>query len=114
MSADREPRGEVWWVYSPRTEPWAGLRIAHFGVRSGIHVAAKTEATPFFILGEVPYRSGIRVWENAAKREGWVKVRRIDVPTHAACLAAMEFLELPADHPQDGQLRRKRDSNPSK
>jgi len=21
---------EVWWIASPRDEPWAGLRIAHF------------------------------------------------------------------------------------
>lgn len=106
MTGDREPRGEVWWVYSQRPEAWAGLRIAHFGVVSlDDRKMNAIGVTPFFILGEVPHRGGIRVWENASKREGWVKVRRIDVPTKAACLAAMEFLELPADHPQDGQLR---------
>lgn len=107
MSGDREPRGEVWWVYSPRQEAWAGLRIAHFGVLKSLDgfVLVSEAQTPFFILGEVPHRSGIRIWENASKREGWVKVRRIDVPTHAACLAAMAVLELPADHPQDGQFR---------
>lgn len=101
MPNDRKPIGEVWWVYSPRPEAWGGLRIAHFGVTTPIIEGAE----PFFILGEVPYRSGIRHWAYAAKVEGWVKVRRIDVPTVPECLAAIGELELPDDHPQDGRLR---------
>lgn len=89
MPGDRQPDGEVWWVYSPRDEGWAGLRIGHFGVmkRQDGSVMDTEGATPFFILGEVPYRSGIRIWENVSKREGWVKVRQIGVPTKAECEA---------------------------
>lgn len=109
MPSDRKPDGEVWWVYSPRDEAWAGLRIGHFGVmkRQDGSVMDTEGATPFFILGEVPHRGGIRIWENVSKREGWVKVRRIDVPTVPECLAAIGELELPDDHSQDGQIRRK-------
>lgn len=75
MTDDVMPAGEVWWIYSDRPEPWAGLRMAHFSK------AMPDSTDVFFILGDIRYRTGIRIWSEVAPREGWHKIRQITVPT---------------------------------
>lgn len=66
--------GEMWWINSHRKEPWAGLRMAHFG-------RTVDGMVYFFIVGETdPDRIGMRFWEEVSEREGWRKVERIPTP----------------------------------
>lgn len=75
---------DLWFIYSPLDETWAGVRIAAF---------SKTiNATPVdvvTILGEMPYRIGVRVWQDIEEREKWVKVKRIETPTADEIARAM-------------------------
>lgn len=75
MKQDKTPEGEVWWIYTKRKEPWAGLRIAHFGWTSD-----EPPIEIFFILGDYEDRMGIRIWNEVSQREGWRKVAQIAVP----------------------------------
>lgn len=65
---------EVWWIHSGHDEMWAGLRIAHFR-------KSMDGALIVIITGEPPDRTGLRIWDDIAKREGWRKVRQIAIPT---------------------------------
>jgi hypothetical protein len=72
---------EVWWIFSlgrgPNGlgEPWGGLRIGHFHKTVDF-----TEVV--FINGETDRRRiGMRIWDDIAEREGWVKVAKIAVPS---------------------------------
>lgn len=69
---DRAPMGEVWWIHSKKY----GLRIAHFGSARGSDGAVEI----FFILGDTINRTGVRIWDDVSKREGWRKIERIPVP----------------------------------
>ena len=84
ISEDREHR-EVWFICSPRQEPWANLRIATF---------TKAVNAPYLDLvvihNEIDRaRIGVRVWSDIIESEGWFKVRKIDVPSQEEVLAAM-------------------------
>lgn len=81
MSDERE----FWWIFSHHDEPWAGLRIAVF-------TPVRGSPEPCFIITSEadPRRVGLRHWPEVSEREGWVKVKRIDVPCHCDVKAAME------------------------
>lgn len=73
---------EVWWIYAPEHHPWGGVRIAHFRMTvNGMLI--------FSISNEPPDRLGLRIWADAAPREGWVKVKQIPLPTKAEVELAM-------------------------
>lgn len=67
---------ELWFIYSPLPEEWADLRIATF-VRS----FGERDVQLVIIHNETLDRMGPRVWADIVEREGWVKVRRIEMPT---------------------------------
>jgi hypothetical protein len=71
-----DERREFWWIYSDSKEEWGGLRIAAFSKVRGM--GGPTDI--FVIFGEVHGRFGIRIWDDASKREGWRKVEQIKVP----------------------------------
>jgi hypothetical protein len=75
---------EIWWIYAPERHPWGGLRLAHF--RKTI------DGTVIVIItGETDTRRiGPRVWEDVAPREGWVKVKPIELPTRVEVEAAID------------------------
>lgn len=74
---------EIWWIYSPSTKEWGGLRIAHFR-------KAHPDTLIVLIQGEVDKRRvGLRVWDDVAPREGWKKISRIIPPTSAEIKAAL-------------------------
>jgi len=75
---------EVWFIYSPRNEPWANLRIATF---------TRANNDPHLELVVIHnegdrHRLGVRVWQDIVKTELWFKVRKIEVPTTAEVMAA--------------------------
>lgn len=77
---------EVWFIFSPVDKPWANLRIATF---------TKACNSPFLNLVVIhneldKNRVGVRVWQDIVQSEHWVKVRRIEVPTAADVMAAVE------------------------
>ena len=86
ISEDREHR-EVWFIFSPRDDSWANLRIATF---------TKAINSPHLELvvihNEIGRRHGIRVWDDIVASEGWFKVRRIEVPTADEVKAASQAL----------------------
>lgn len=68
---------ELWWIASKSTEEWGGLRFASFTRASNPpHVEV------FVIWGELPGRTGPRIWEDVAPREGWVKIERVQIPAN--------------------------------
>lgn len=86
IEEDNEAR-ELWWIYSPLTEPWANLRLATF--------SKSINGTELFVIhNEVGGRIGIRVWHDVAPREKWIKVRRIEPPTSEDVQAALLEQEL--------------------
>lgn len=74
----------TWFIYSPRKEDWAGLRMATFS-----KFTADSPDLITIIHNEMPDRIGPRIWADIVEREGWVKVMRIDTPTPAMIMAAM-------------------------
>lgn len=70
--------GELWFIFSPLDEPWANLRIATF-----TKAMNEPHLEIVVIHNEEPTRLGPRVWRDIKAREGWFKVRKIDVPTAA-------------------------------
>ena len=84
---------EVWWIASPRDEPWAGLRIAHFRKTVSGRLVV-------MILGECdPRRIGLRIWSDVAVREGWSKVAQIAMPTSEQ-FAAIHVTDVDAENEQ--------------
>lgn len=74
---------EIWWIYSPSTEEWGGLRIAHFR-------KTMNDVMVVIINGEVDRRRvGLRIWIDIEGREGWVKVAQIIPPTKTNIQAAL-------------------------
>lgn len=72
---------EIWWIFSDQKEPWAGLRIAHYRKTvNGEDIV--------FIAGETADRLGPRTTD-AMEREGWVKVKRIILPTPSEVMEAI-------------------------
>jgi len=75
---------EVWWIYSPERHEWGGLRIAHFRkTMDGMVLVIIAQETN-------KRRIGFRVWDEIAPREGWVKVKQIQMPTRAEVDAALD------------------------
>jgi hypothetical protein len=76
---------EVWFIFSPLDMPWANLRIATF---------TKAVNPPYaelvVIHNDFGPRAGVRVWDDIAKSEHWIKVRQIDVPSADEVKAAMK------------------------
>jgi hypothetical protein len=64
---------EVWWIHSETY----GLRIAWF---LRLHQVVGDPMDGVMIMGEPPERTGIRIWADIVRREGWRKVRRIPIP----------------------------------
>lgn len=64
---------EIWWIFSPRSEDWANLRLATFFRSLGVDV--------FIIHNEPHKRMGVRVWDDVKVLEGWVKVKPVELPT---------------------------------
>jgi hypothetical protein len=71
---------EHWWVYSRKY----GLHGATFG--------KAVNDRPFFIINDErdPRRIGIRDWDDVSKREGWVKVKPLNMPTDEEIALALE------------------------
>jgi hypothetical protein len=69
-----DANADYWWIASDHAEEWAGLRIACFLPRQA------DQPQLIGILGEVPFRSGVRVWDDIVQREGWRKIEQISVP----------------------------------
>ena len=67
---------EVWFIFSPREESWANLRIATFTRPMNV-----PSLDLVVIHNEIGSRVGVRVWPDIVKSEGWFKVRQIEVPT---------------------------------
>lgn len=84
IMSDDHREMEIWFIYSPLNEEWAGLRIATFLSRPG------DPEVYVIIHNEVPERTGLRIWTDIIGREGWAKVTRIDHPTPAQIMAAMK------------------------
>lgn len=80
---DNPERNEVWWVYSTQDKMWAGLRIAT------VIPASPAHGELFVIHNEVGPRVGVRAWDDVSEREGWVKVKKIDVPTSEDIIATL-------------------------
>jgi|EndMetStandDraft_3_1072993.scaffolds.fasta_scaffold22881_10 hypothetical protein len=74
---------EVWFIYSPRDEPWANIRIATF-----TKAVNRPHLELVVIHNEVGSRMGVRVWEDIVESEGWIKVKPIEIPTPAEVMAA--------------------------
>ena len=74
---------EVWFIFSPRDESWANIRIATFTRAVN---APHTELV--VIHNEIAGRIGVRVWDDIVQSEGWFKVKPIEIPTPAEVLAA--------------------------
>lgn len=68
--------GELWFIFSTRKEEWAGLRLATF-----MKSANQPWIDVLYIYHEAPERAGVRIWQDIEKREEWVKVRKIEMPT---------------------------------
>jgi hypothetical protein len=66
---------EMWFIFTHRKESWGNLRVATF-VKSN---TGRMDVV--FIHNEPPERTGPRVWDDIVEREGWFKVRQIEVPT---------------------------------
>lgn len=75
---------EVWWIYSDHDEPWAGRRIAHF------RKSAPNGDLVVVISGEADRRRvGLRIWDDVRAREGWIKVKQIEMPSEAEIARAL-------------------------
>jgi hypothetical protein len=82
IEEDKEHR-EVWFIFSPRNESWANIRIATFTR------AFNTPHTELVVIhNEIGSRMGVRVWEDIVQSEGWFKVKPIEIPTPAEVLEA--------------------------
>lgn len=82
---NRDDFHEIWWIFSPSTEEWGGLRIAHF------RQCPPDNALIVIIEGEMDKRRvGIRIWDDIKDREQWIKVVQIIVPTAEQIKAAMQ------------------------
>lgn len=76
---------EVWWIFSRGENEWNGLRVAFF------RKVPPDEMEIVVIIGELdPRRVGPRVWADMSPREGWVKVRKIDLPTGWEIVSAID------------------------
>ena len=75
---------EVWFIFSPRDESWGNIRIATF-----TRAFNAPHAELVVIHNEVGGRLGVRVWDDIQASEGWIKVRRIEVPDAAEVMAAI-------------------------
>jgi hypothetical protein len=86
MDGDRilpyEEFHEIWWIYSPKSGPWAGLRIAHFRkTTNGVVICV--------IQGEADRRRiGPRIWDDIERSELWYQVKQIPIPTMAEVFGA--------------------------
>jgi len=66
---------EIWFIFTHRKEPWGNLRLATF-------VPTNEPGMNLVIIhNEEPYRTGPRIWKDIVAREGWFKVRKIELPT---------------------------------
>ncbi|MGO8241274.1 hypothetical protein ACC806_34620 [Rhizobium ruizarguesonis] len=84
MTTIGESERELWFIYSPADEPWAGLRVATF-----VKTIGSAGFDVALIHNEMPERTGPRIWDDVREREQWCKVKRIEVPTVADVEAAM-------------------------
>jgi hypothetical protein len=73
MAEDHSTFHEVWWIFSPQSGDWGGLRIAHF------HKTVTGDLI-FMISDEPQERKGVRIWSDVSRREGWWQVAQITVP----------------------------------
>lgn len=81
---------EFFWIYSVGRgpdgpgAPWGGLRVGAFQkTHDGTEIVV--------IQGEVDQRRiGVRIWDDVAEREGWVKVAPIPIPTAEQIKAALD------------------------
>jgi hypothetical protein len=73
---------EVWWIFS-KNEDYGGLRVAHF--RKSVHGVML-----IIISNEQRNRMGARIWDDIRDREGWVRVKQIEVPTKVDVTAAID------------------------
>lgn len=76
-----------WWIYSSTY----GLHTAIFG-----QTANDGGMTLFMINDERdPRRIGVRDWDDVSKREGWVKVKPLNMPTDEEIAQAVDRSRLP-------------------
>lgn len=92
ISEDHDAR-EVWFIFSPRDEPWGNLRLATFSKASN---APHLELVVIHNETDIR-RAGMRVWQDIVESEQWFKVRKVEVPTAEDVIEASlkAKLELP-------------------
>jgi hypothetical protein len=76
MTTIGESERELWFIYSPADEPWAGLRVATF-----VKTIGSIGFDVVIIHNELPERLGPRIWDDIVEREQWRKVKVIEIRT---------------------------------
>ena len=80
---------EIWWIFSPYDQPWAGLHLAHFRIVDGFEIVIIPDDAMW------PGRYGPREWLSVKQREGWIKIERIHIPTKHQVQRAMSCTPKP-------------------